>query len=587
VNDVRTLNDLYRTALIERPKPNAFRVKQDGAYRDVSSEAFARMAAEIAAGLMTLGLNSRDRVAILAETRLEWAAVDCAILSAGFVSVPIYPTLAAEAIGHILLDSGARAIVASTPEQAEKVESFRTQRGRFPVILMDGEKDGALSLEALRERGRTKGAGTLNPVSVEPEDLATLIYTSGTTGPPKGVMLTHGNIASNAVAALSGFSLQREDTCLSFLPLSHVFERTGGLYCMLLAGATIAYAESMEAMPKNVREVEPTVLLSVPRVYEKVHSRALETARSQGPLSLAAFRWAEGVGRSWSRLLLEGRKPGGWLRFRHALADRLVFRKIRERLGGRIRFMISGGAPLLSDTALFFHAAGLPLLEGYGLTETSPVLAVNSLATFRLGSVGKPLPGVEIQIAEDGEILARGPCVMKGYYNLPEATADAMQGGWFHTGDIGHQDADGFLYVTDRKKDLIVTAGGKKIAPQPIEAALKLDPFISEAVVLGDRRPYLIALLVPHFHTLEAYAKEHSIPYQDRNELVRSPRIQSLLEHRVALHQEHAAPFETIKKIHVLERPLEEGPELTPTLKVKRKEVMRIFEQEIAGLYEG
>ena len=578
MKSVRTLNELYRVALLEHPKPNAFQVKRGGTYQNVSSEEFARMAAEIAGGLQTLGLSSRDRIAILAETRLEWAAFDCAILSAGFVVVPIYPTLGVDGVEHVVLDSGAKAIVVSTPEQADKIAEFRAKRGRFPLVLMEGERADAIGLEALRERGRSVGRTGLNPVAVEPEDLATLIYTSGTTGLPKGVMLTQGNMATNVSGALAVFDITTADTALSFLPLSHVFERMGGLYSMLLGGCTIAFAESMDTLPQNMLEVRPTILLSVPRVYEKVYARVLDTAHSKGRISLAIFHWAEKVAMARAR--------GGAKGWAHAIADRLVFRKLRERFGGRIRFMISGGAPLSTELALFFHGAGLPVLEGYGLTETAPLLAVNTPKHFRPGSVGKPLPGVEISIAEDGEILARGPNVMKGYYNRPEATAEALAGGWFHTGDIGQFDADGFLYITDRKKDLIVTAGGKKVPPQPIENKLKGDRFISEAVVLGDRRPYLIALVVPNFQVLEAHAREHGIAFENASELVRSPQVRALLEERVRQHQDHAASFETIKKIYVLERPFEMGTELTPSLKVKRKEVTRRFEREIAALYE-
>ena len=574
---VGTVNELYRVALLENPKPDAFRVKRAGTYHNVSSEEFARMAAEIAGGLVALGLSSRDRIAILAETRLEWAAVDCAILSAGFVVVPIYPTLGPDGVEHVLLDSGAKAIVASTPEQADKLTAFRAKRGRFAVILMDGERPDAITLEALRERGRAAGGNILKSAPVEPEDLATLIYTSGTTGPPKGVMLTHGNIAANVNAALVVFEISAGDTALSFLPLSHVFERTGGLYSMLLGGCTIAFAESMDTLSQNMLEVRPTILLSVPRVYEKVYARVLDTAHAKGRLSSAIFRWAE---KAAIRRAQSGQR--GWA---YALADRLVFRKLRERFGGRIRFMVSGGAPISKELALFFNGAGLPVLEGYGLTETAPILAVNTPQHLRPGSVGKPVPGVEIKIAEDGEILARGPNVMKGYYNRPEATAEALADGWFHTGDIGHFDPDGYLYITDRKKDLIVTAGGKKVPPQPIENRLKSDRFISEAVVLGDRRPYLIALVVPHFHVLETYAQEHGISFGNVSELVRSPQIQAFLEERVRRHQDHAASFETIKKIYVLERPFEMGSEVTPSLKIKRKVVTERFEKEIDALY--
>jgi long-chain acyl-CoA synthetase len=419
------------------------------------------------------------------------------------------------------------------------------------------------------------------------DDLATLIYTSGTTGPPKGVMLTHGNITNNVLASLKALLLKPSDTALSFLPLSHIFERMAGLYCMVYAGGTIAYAESVDTVPENMVEVRPTVVMSVPRLYEKMYARILDAATQGGVIKKNLFFWARRVGLARSRRLLAGKPVGPWLGFQYSIARALVFRKLKQRTGGRLRFFVSGGAPLAKDIAEFFYAAGLPILEGYGLTETSPVLTVNRLESIRPGTVGKPVLGVEIKIAGDGEILARGPSIMKGYYNKPEATEATMVDGWFHTGDIGHLDREGCLLITDRKKDLIVTAGGKNVAPQPIENLLKTDKFISEVVVIGDRRPCLVALIVPNFENLKSYAKHKGLGDIDPAKLVQLPAIINLIQRRIARHQEGAAPFETIKKIHVLGRELEIGEELTPTLKVKRKEVSKRFHDEIEALYSG
>jgi long-chain acyl-CoA synthetase len=589
--DIHTLVDIYRLALSGERTRAPFRTKMEGAYGDVSSRDFADAAREIAYGLLSHGLEPGSRVAILSETRIEWALADCAILSAGLAVVPVYPTLGSQTVTHILEDSGARALFVSSMELAAKAAGHRTAApGTVVVVFQGGGGAGTLTLEDLRERGRMLAAsdpGLLErrSAAVRPGDLATLIYTSGTTGTPKGVRLTHGNIASNVVASLRYIPLKAEDTALSFLPLSHIFERMAGLYAVLAAGATIAYAESIDAVPRNLQEVRPTVVMSVPRIYEKIYARAVDTARQGGPLKRAIFHWARDVGRAWSERVLSGRSAGMWLGLRHRMADALVFRKIRARTGGRIRFFVSGGAPLDRDIALFFHAAGLPILEGYGLTETSPVIAVNSLEHLRPGTVGKPLPEVEVRIAPDGEILARGPGIMEGYHNLPEATAEALQDGWFHTGDIGHLDPDGFLVITDRKKDLIVTAGGKKVPPQPIESHLKSDKFLSEAVVLGDRRPYLVALIVPEFNALEEYARFKAIPFADRSALVRDPHIRDLLWRRVQQLQAGRASFESIKRIHVLERELSVGEELTPTLKVKRKALEQKYAREIEAMY--
>ncbi len=588
----KTLNDLYFQGMEKRTR-GAFRRRVAGVYEDVSVSAFADAGREMSLGLVALGMAPGDRVAVLAETRLEWAEADLAILSAGLVSVPVYPTLTETTVEYVLKDSGARAVFVSNSEQAAKIERFRGQKAGLPVFVFDDAASvtGGMGLEDLRARGRALGEAEpelyrRRAAEVKPDDLATIIYTSGTTGPPKGVMLTHANIVSNVLAGLQGFEFDERDTALSFLPLSHILERMAGLYCMWFAGVTIAYAGSVDTVSDDLRDVHPTVMVSVPRLYEKIYARIFDAATGGGPIKKGIFFWARSVGLKRARRLLAGKPVDGWLALRFRIADDLVFAKLRARTGGRLRFFVSGGAPLAPDIAEFFYAAGLIILEGYGLTESSPVLAINTFKDIRLGTVGKPVPGVDIRIAEDGEILARGPNIMKGYHNMPEATAETLRDGWLHTGDIGHLDADGFLVITDRKKDLIVTAGGKNVAPQPIENALKTDKFIAEAVVIGDRRPYLVALIVPNFVNIESYRVVKNLGKMTLAELVRHPRVMDLMRRRIERHQADAAPYEKIRRFHILDNELTlEAGELTPTLKVKRKQVVQKYAARIEALY--
>ncbi|HSD67145.1 MAG TPA: long-chain fatty acid--CoA ligase, partial [Vicinamibacteria bacterium] len=424
---------------------------------------------------------------------------------------------------------------------------------------------------------------------VRPDDIATLIYTSGTTGDPKGVMLSHGNLLHNVVAAEKVFpQVTRDWTCLSFLPLCHSFERTAGHNFMLHAGVTIAYAESVEKVPENMQEVRPSIMCSVPRLYEKMYARVNEKVASDPPLRQAIFRWAIGVGRRLFAHTVARTEPGPLLKVQFALADRLVFSKIKARTGGRLRLFISGGAPLAREIAEFFGAAGMLVCEGYGLTETSPVISANYPGRVKPGTVGLPLEHVEVRIAEDGEILTRGPHVMKGYYRKPEATAEAIDGdGWFHTGDIGFLDRDGCLVITDRKKDIIVTSGGKNIAPQPIENRLKTNKFFAEVVMVGNRRNFPAALVVPSFETLEGWAKQGGIASASREELVRRPEVLAHYRRLVDEMTTDLAQFEKIKKIALLTKDFtQESGELTPTLKVKRRVVEERYAAIIDGMYE-
>lgn len=589
-----TLTQLFFEAIERADAPDALQAKVEGAWTPMSHRTIAERVRRIALGLRSLGVAAQDRVALLAENRPEWLLVDYACLCASLVDVPVYPTLPAEQLPYLLRDSGARVVVVSTPEQARKVAAIRAQvPGVMAVVGMAATReDGCdLTLAELEARGAAADSPVVaarfraDALAVSPDQLVTLIYTSGTTGNPKGVMLTHDNLVSNLGAVRAVLPVGPDDLSLSFLPLSHVFARAGDYY-VFGAGARIAYAESIEAVPANLAEVRPTVMMSVPRLYEKIYARVVEQALAGGALKARLFFWAKRVGGRWSDRVLAGEAPGALLGAQYAVAKTLVFSRLRERTGGRLRFFVSGGAPLAPEIARFFHAAGLPIMEGYGLTETSPVIACNTFDACRIGTVGRPVAGVEVRIAEDGEILTRGPHVMHGYFNRPEATAEAITpDGWFHTGDIGELE-DGYLRITDRKKDLIVTAGGKNIAPQPIENRLKESPFVSQAVMVGDRRKYPVVLVVPDWEQLVRWAAAQGMPGGTRAALLADPAIQAKMEQEVRGALTGLASFETPKKVALLEHDfsLERG-ELTPTLKVKRRAVDETYRALIDRLY--
>ena len=593
----RTLTELFFGAMDRMAShPVVMRVKRSGAWVDISGADLLDQVHDFSLGLIELGIHPGERVALLSENRPEWAVADYACLAARCADVPIYPTLPAGQTEYLLRDSGAVAACASTKTQLAKIQSIRDSLPALRhLIVFDGDAgggEGVLTFAEVRERGRDARARhpdwRAKALSVAPTDLATIIYTSGTTGEPKGVMLTHGNLTFNVVSCLMVLDMRPEDECLSFLPLSHVFERTAGHYVMLHAGILINYARSVESVSNDLLDRQPTVVTSVPRLFEKIYTRVVDRAAGASSTKRRLFRWAKRVGDAWTDAMLgQGRVPV-FLQAQHAVADRLVFSRLRERTGDRIRFFISGGAPLSPEVARFFYASGLMLLEGYGLTETSPVVSVNVPGAHRIGSVGKPLPGVEVRIADDGEILTRGPHVMAGYFHKPEATAEAIDSdGWFRTGDIGRLDEEGFLYITDRKKDLIVTAGGKNIAPQPIEGRLKTNPFIGNAVMLGDRRKFPIALLVPEFERLREWAAAEGINEPDDAALVALPSIQAKMEMEAKKHLRDLASFEVPKKFLVLERDftIERG-ELTPKLSVRRRQVEDNFRDRIAALFK-
>jgi long-chain acyl-CoA synthetase len=592
-----TLTKLFFDAVEKYNRPDALQFKANGKYHAISHRDLADRVRRVALGLQALGIRSGERVAILSENRPEWAIADYACLASALTDVPFYLNLPPEQLPYLLNDSGAVAIFCSTAAQSAKIAEVRVKcPGLKHVIGFSATRQPGedMALAELEERGRAlddaahEAAYRQRALAVRPDDVATLIYTSGTTGDPKGVMLTHDNIYSNVMAAASVVPFAANDVCLSFLPLSHIFERMAGHYLMMHTGTSIAYAESMDTVPFNMQEVRPSLVLSVPRLYEKMYARVLDNALSGGKLKARIFFWARGVADKWADVKLSGREPRGLLALQYSVAQKLVFSKLKARTGGRLRYFVSGGAPLAPEINKFFYAAGLVILEGYGLTETSPLIAVNSPSKFRIGTVGPAAPGAEIKIADDGEILTKGPHVMKGYFNKPQATAEAIDtGGWFHTGDIGTLE-DGFLKITDRKKDIIVTSGGKNISPQPIENQVKTNKYISQAVMIGDKRKFPVLLVVPNWDSLEKWAGLNNIIWTDRRQLLHMPTIQKKIEKEVNAQLHGFAHFEMPKKIALLEHDFSvERGELTPTLKVKRRVIDKTYQSVIDGLYEG
>lgn len=591
-----TLTQIFFNAVEQHDQPAAYQFKKDGRYHPISHKDVLRRVRHISLGLEAIGVKRGDRVGIMSENRPEWALADWACLCSGMTDVPVYPTLPAEQIVHPLNDSGAAALFVSTAEQAAKAKQVRgaLTSVRTVISFADSKPDGAdITLAELEAKGATldsaekAAAFKAAALTVQPDDLATLIYTSGTTGLPKGVMLTHDNIHSNVTASRKNVPVTAGEVALSFLPLSHIFERMGD-YLFFSCGVSIAYAESIDTVPLNLSEVRPHFCMSVPRLFEKMYARVLENAVSGGAVKAAIFKWAVAVADKWADEKLAGREPGGMLAWKYGIATKLVFSKLQERTGGRLRYFVSGGAPLNPSINKFFYAAGLKILEGYGLTETSPVIAVNSDDAFRIGSVGKCVDGVEVRIAADGEILTRGPHVMKGYYNRPDATAECIDAdGWFHTGDVGVLE-DGFLRITDRKKDIIVTAGGKNIAPQPIENRMKANKYVSQAVMIGDKRKFPAVLVVPNWDNLEKWAGLKNIIWTDRKQLLAMPTIQAKMDEEVRSTLTGLASFESPKKIGLLEHDFSiERGELTPKLSVKRKVIDSQYKPLIDSLYEG
>jgi long-chain acyl-CoA synthetase len=588
-----TLTQLFFNA-IDRfsSKRAALRHKKGGTWYDITHFELARQVHHAALGLLELGITTGDRVAILAANCPEWAIADYACLTACCADVPVYPTLPANQVAYVLKDSGACAAFVADEEQCRKILAHRESLPMLKHIITfeEASTPDAMSLRELIQRGAAAESRYPNyretACSLDRESLATLIYTSGTTGDPKGVMLTHHNITSNVLAGLKVIEIGPDDSCLSLLPLSHSFERMAGHYIMFHAGTTINYAESIEQVPTNLLEVKPTIVLSVPRLFEKIYARVLENAMAGGSVKRRIFFWARNSAEAWADTKLAGERITLGLAAKKKLADKLVFAKLQARTGGRIRFFVSGGAPLSPEIARFFYAAGIPILEGYGLTETAPLISVNPLEAPRLGTVGPTVPGVHVKVAHDGEIFVRGPNVMQGYYRKPEATTEAINSdGWFHTGDIGELDEHGYIKITDRKKDIIVTAGGKNIAPQPIENMVKTNKFVLNAVMVGDRRKFPIILVVPDADAVKRWATERRITVVS-DKLLSHPDIVAMVEREVMGKLRDLASYEMPRKVLIVERDFTiQAGELTPTLKVKRQVVEQKYREQIEAAY--
>jgi long-chain acyl-CoA synthetase len=582
-----TLNDVFFAAT-ERNLDRVMLYREAGKWHSISSSDLRRKVAGTAQALQQWGIHKGDRIAILSENRPEWPIADFAILLLGAVTVPVYATLTPEQTAFTLSDSGASVVFVSTEYQLRKIQAILSQTQIKRMVVMDPihipNDLGATC--TLMDPFMTQAPAMLDAKiealarSIQPDDLATIIYTSGTTGTSKGAMLTHGNMASNINYSLLGFDMHPGLCSISFLPLSHVTARHVD-FSMLYHGVTLAYCPFIENLPETMLEIRPSVCVSVPRVYEKIHAKT--EASTRGFPKHTIYRWALSVGRAKKATILAGKTPASasW-----KLANKLVFSKIREGLGGCVETFISGGAPLGRELAEWFATVGIRIHEGYGLTETSPVIAVNTPVNHRIGTVGQVLPNLEVRIAEDGEILVRGPSVFKGYWNRPEEAQNAFQDGWFKTGDIGNVDADGYLSVTDRKKELIKTSGGKFIAPQPIENSLKLNPLVGIPVVIGDKRKFASALISPNFALLEGWARANHISFASRTELVTNSNVQALYEGIVEEVNRNLARFEKLKRVVIVpEEFTAENGALTPTLKLRRRVVEERYRGRIDELY--
>jgi long-chain acyl-CoA synthetase len=589
---IDTLSQVFLNTVKSYVKDDILAAKVEGRYVPISTEEFGRRVKHLSLGLADLGLGPGDKLVIFSENRPEWTITDFAVLCAGAVTVPIYTSLMPEQVKYIINDSDAKIVVCSNRELWLKVEAVRHElHSVHHFIIIDEEgPQGVVSLSEVMGRGRVlatadPGLFEKRALAVKPEDLASIIYTSGTTGIPKGVMLTHANFVSNSKALDAVTEFAAKDVILSFLPLSHVLERMT-TFSFLYKGASIYYAESIETVAENLLEVRPTIMISVPRLFDKIYAKVMDNILTQSPLKRKIFFWAIRVGKKYGARKIRHQPIPWWLGLRRKIAAKLVYSKVVEKTGGRVHFFVSGGAPLSGDVAEFFYAIGITILEGYGLTETSPVLTCNTFEKMKFGSVGPPVPGVEIKIAPDGEVLAKGPNVMKGYYKKEQETREAFEDGWFRTGDIGHFDEEGFLVITDRKKDILVTAGGKNVAPQPIENLLKINPYVQSAVVVGGGRKFISALIVPDFEKLEAYARAKGIPFGSRKELVEREEIVAFMLAEVNRATPHLASYERIKKVILLDREFDADTELTPSLKVKRHIVEKVFKPLIDLLYK-
>jgi len=597
----KTIPELYRFLTEEyAPKTGKYIIKRkvNEQYEGISYKELKEETDLFAFGLSALGIKRGDCAALISENRPEWVYADFALQMLGVVNVPVYPSLTSDSIEYILNDSESKIVIVSTKFQLNKLVKISDKCKYLKNIIIFNEHEfdpnvkDLHTFKSIQQKGRIvrdESPDLLIQSSsiINENDTCTIIYTSGTTGEPKGVVLTHKNILSNVNSALETFPITHEDVFLSFLPLCHIFERMAGYYTAFASGCTVCYAESIEKVAANLLEVKPTIMTSVPRLFERIYSKILKNVESQPAKKQKIFFWAVEIGRQYMQLKKRGSVPVA-LNLKHKIADKLVFKKLREKTGGNLRFFISGGAALSRDLGEFFEAVGIQILEGYGLTESSPVLAANKPDDYKFGTVGKPFPGVEIKIASDGEIMARGPNIMQGYFKKRKESEETLKDGWLHTGDIGVFDGDGFLMITDRKKHLFKTSAGKYIAPTPIENIFLASKYIDQFVLIGDRRMFLSALIVPDFEAVKEYADSHKIVYKNEEDLVKNDDIYKLLEEDMARFQKKLANYERVRKFVLLERPFTiENGEITPSLKIKRKVVEEKYGDLIERMYQG
>jgi long-chain acyl-CoA synthetase len=594
-DEPKTLVQMLLRSVRTHNKPDALNYKRGGVWRSISSDEILNRARNIALGLYSLGLRHGERVAILSENCPEWTLSDAGCLFGGFIDVPIYSTLTPQQVCYILNDSGARVLMTSSKARYLAMrEELAACPGLERVIFFsesDVTPEDGLTLAQLEQRGAEIGISEPGlseklAFAVKPDDLATLIYTSGTTGEPKGVMLTHSNLTTNLIDSSGHLSFGESDVALSILPLSHVLERLA-MYMYLHHGMSVFYAESIDKVGENVREVRPTILIAVPRLFEKIYAKVKDKATEAGKVKSAIFSWAIKVGKEHARMQLAHQKVPAMLALKYSLADKLVFQKWREGLGGRMRLFISGGAALSEEIGWIYQGVGLPIVQGYGLTETSPVIAAGNLEENRIGTVGKPIRNVEVRIASDGEIETRGPNIMQGYFKKPEATKAAFtEDGWFKTGDIGTLDEQGYLRITDRKKELFKTSGGKYIAPQPIEQMIKTSRFVNQVVLIGNGRKFPAALIVPDWEQMRAYAQHKGLSLKTPAEFCADPRILDLFQRQVDANTTVLAKYEKVKRVALIENEFSiAGGEMTPTLKVKRRVIDEKYKDVIDRIY--
>ncbi|OIP59591.1 MAG: long-chain acyl-CoA synthetase [Ignavibacteria bacterium CG2_30_36_16] len=596
----KTVPDLFLWLVEERSKitnTDLMRRKVEGKFEGISTDEFKNQTELFALGLAALGVSRGDKVAIISENRPEWVYSDMGILGIGAIDVPLYPSLTDASVEFILHNSESKCVIVSNKFQLNKILKVRERLRTTKTIIILNEKDmiidtdGLYSFNDVQELGKVFKSHHPNYFNenlklAKEDDLCTIIYTSGTTGEPKGVMLTHRNIMSNVRAVLSILPIDHNDVFLSFLPLCHIFERMGGYYTGFSCGGTICYAESIETVAQDILTVHPTIITSVPRLFERIYSKVMKNVESQSASKQKIFNWAISVGKEYMKAKKGGSVPV-ILNIKYKAASKLVFGKLQAKMGGKLRFFVSGGAALSKDLGEFFEAVGVIILEGYGLTETSPVIAVNKLDDYKFGTVGKILPGVEVKIASDGEILAQGPNIMPGYYKNKKETDSVIINGWLHTGDIGMFDVDGFLMITDRKKHLFKTTAGKYIAPTPIESLFLSSKYIDQFILIGDKRIFLSALIVPDFESLKDYAKQQNIIYSSDEDLIINKQIVDFYDKEISKLGKKLANFERVRKFRLLAKPftLDSG-EITPSLKYRRKIIEEHYKHLIEEMYK-